>query len=370
MKEINIARTLISKRKEKGITQDDLANYIGVSKASVSKWETEQSYPDITFLPQLAAYFNITLDELMGYEPQMTKEDIGKLYLKLSADFATKPYDEVMEHCREIVKKYFSCFQLLFLIGAAYINNSHLAGDTDKTLSVIAEARELLIRVKKESNDAELMQQAIALEAYCSLILGKPDEVVELLEGLNLLTMGAEGLLSSAYQQLGKIKEAKSVMQVGIYQHIVALIGLFSDYLTIIVDEPEKFEESYKRITELMETFEMKGLHPAVILHIYLPAAQGYLTIGDTNKALEALEKYTSLAISSIYPLKLQGDDFFNLIDDWFKKELPTGTALPRDERVIRQSMYDGVASNPAFSVLADNSRFKSLVEKLNANTN
>ena len=41
MKEINIARTIINKRKEKGLTQDELASYIGVSKAAVSKWETE-----------------------------------------------------------------------------------------------------------------------------------------------------------------------------------------------------------------------------------------------------------------------------------------------------------------------------------------
>ena len=40
MNELNITKTLILKRKEKGITQDEIANYIGVSKASVSKWET------------------------------------------------------------------------------------------------------------------------------------------------------------------------------------------------------------------------------------------------------------------------------------------------------------------------------------------
>jgi len=76
MKEINIAKVLVKKRKEKGITQDELANYIGVSKASVSKWETGQSYPDVTFLPQLAAYFNISIDELMDYKPQMAKEEV------------------------------------------------------------------------------------------------------------------------------------------------------------------------------------------------------------------------------------------------------------------------------------------------------
>ena len=96
MKEINIARNIARLRREKGLTQEDLANYIGVSKASVSKWETGQSYPDITFLPQLATLFNISIDELMGYEPQMSMEDIRKLYVKLSADFASEPFDEVL----------------------------------------------------------------------------------------------------------------------------------------------------------------------------------------------------------------------------------------------------------------------------------
>lgn len=40
LNELNIAKTLVLKRKEKGITQEELAAYIGVSKASVSKWET------------------------------------------------------------------------------------------------------------------------------------------------------------------------------------------------------------------------------------------------------------------------------------------------------------------------------------------
>lgn len=40
LKELNIAKVLVKKRKNKGVTQDELALYIGVSKASVSKWET------------------------------------------------------------------------------------------------------------------------------------------------------------------------------------------------------------------------------------------------------------------------------------------------------------------------------------------
>ncbi len=88
MKEINIGKIIVTKRREKGLTQEDLAAYIGVSKASVSKWETGQSYPDITFLPQLSAYFNISIDDLMGYSPQMTPVDIKTLYHRLADDFA------------------------------------------------------------------------------------------------------------------------------------------------------------------------------------------------------------------------------------------------------------------------------------------
>jgi len=65
MKEINLGRVIMRKRHERGVTQDELAFAMGVSKAAVSKWETGQSYPDITLLPQLAAFFNISTDELI-----------------------------------------------------------------------------------------------------------------------------------------------------------------------------------------------------------------------------------------------------------------------------------------------------------------
>ena len=59
MKDINLGKVLVEQRRRMGITQDELASYLGVSKAAVSKWETGATYPDITLLPQLAAFFNI-----------------------------------------------------------------------------------------------------------------------------------------------------------------------------------------------------------------------------------------------------------------------------------------------------------------------
>ncbi len=52
-------------RKEKGMSQEALAEKIGVSSQAVSKWENDQSCPDISLLPQLAKLLDVTVDELL-----------------------------------------------------------------------------------------------------------------------------------------------------------------------------------------------------------------------------------------------------------------------------------------------------------------
>ena len=63
----NISAFIKSKRIELNLTQEELAERLGVTKASVSKWELAQSYPDITMLPHIADLFGCTIDELLGY---------------------------------------------------------------------------------------------------------------------------------------------------------------------------------------------------------------------------------------------------------------------------------------------------------------
>ena len=367
MKQINIARIILHMRKEKGITQDDLAKYMGVSKASVSKWETGQSFPDITFLPQLASYFNISIDDLMGYEPQMTKEDIRKLYREIANDFALKPFDEVLARCREIAKKYYSCFPLLFQIAALLVNYSSLAEEKETISSVLADAKGFCIRVREESDDTELARQALCLEAVCAHMLGNPNEVLELLGETTDPHLSSEPLLASAYQMTGKSNEAKSILQIGLYQHITALFGIVPSYLMLYADNTERFEEMYRRTVGLAEIFNMKELHPSVLLNFYLAAAQGYISNRNPDKAVEMLENYTELVTGNIYPLRLKGDDFFDLIDGWIE-EFALGADMPRDEKTIRQSMLAAIASNPVFSTLVEEQRFQRIVKRLENN--
>lgn len=364
MKELNIGKMIITKRKEKGITQDDLAVYIGVSKASVSKWETGQSYPDITFLPQLATYFNISIDELIGYSPQMTKENIKKLYHRLSSDFSSRPFDVTLDECRGIIKKYYSCFPLLLQMVILLVNHYMLAKDKESQEKLIEEIMDLCIRIKAESNDVWLSKQANSIEAMCHMILQQPLEILELLDGTMKPILCDEALLSTAYQMTGNIQKAKTVLQISIYQHLLITLGVFPNYLLLHVGETEKYEEILQRILSLCQVFEIDTLHPNTAAQLYFAAAQGYAMQESKEKSLNMLSKYTDICTTKFFPLHLHGDKFFNCIHEWFN-DFDLGTKPPRDEKVVKDSMIQSIISNPAFSILREDPKYKSIIETM-----
>ena len=63
---IRISEQICVLRKQKGITQKELAEELGVTTQAVSKWENARSWPDIQLLPDIAKIFDVSIDELFG----------------------------------------------------------------------------------------------------------------------------------------------------------------------------------------------------------------------------------------------------------------------------------------------------------------
>ena len=70
----NIGKQIFNFRKSKGASQTELANFLGIQSQTVSKWERGICAPDLSKLPQIAAFFGITLDELFGINEKSAKE--------------------------------------------------------------------------------------------------------------------------------------------------------------------------------------------------------------------------------------------------------------------------------------------------------
>lgn len=74
--EINLKEKLRTLRQQKSITQEALANHLGITPQSVGKWERGEGFPDITLLPKIAFYFDVTVDELLCVDQVRVEEAI------------------------------------------------------------------------------------------------------------------------------------------------------------------------------------------------------------------------------------------------------------------------------------------------------
>lgn len=72
MESLKLHDTISFYRKKQNLTQEALAQKLGVTNQSVSKWESAQCYPDISLIPQLAEIFGISIDELFGKQPAIS----------------------------------------------------------------------------------------------------------------------------------------------------------------------------------------------------------------------------------------------------------------------------------------------------------
>lgn len=364
MKEINIGKKIIEKRKERGITQEDLASYVGVSKASVSKWETGQSYPDILTLPILATFFDISIDELIGYSPQLTKEAIRKLYASLAGQFVSKGYDQTIQECETIGKKYYSCFELQLQLAVLYLNYAVGAPTEELKNSMIARVIEICRRLKEESGDSLLMRNANSLEATANLVLSNALEVIELLEDTMVPMQSDDVVLANAYLMLGKTEEAKETLQFRIYENVLNIINELKTYLLLFITDEERFEEIKSRMLHIAEDFGIDKLNPNIMVNVYYSIAITYVQQGKLNDAMDILKLYASVCKNFEFPVTLKGDEFFNMLEKKFDL-YDIGNVSPRDEKSIKESIVAAVKDNPEFDLLKEKKEFKNIIKDL-----
>ena len=94
--EMTIGQRIAALRREKNLKQDDLAQMLEVSPQAVSKWENDQTCPDISLLPKLAKILGVSVDELLSGKqeqqpvvtlvPEEQRKDIKDMMLRIVVD--------------------------------------------------------------------------------------------------------------------------------------------------------------------------------------------------------------------------------------------------------------------------------------------
>ncbi len=365
---LRISENLVKLRHDKKVTQDEVALYLGVTKASVSKWENGQSMPDIQLLPMIAVYFNVTVDELLGFEPQLSREQIKRLYQELAEDFATKAFDDTIKKCKLLVHRYYSCYPFLLQVCVLWLNHFMLAEAADVQREILNDITDLCERILKDCKIIEICNQTLSIKAVIDLQLGKPNDVIESLEEIvraQDLSASNDAVLMQAYQMIGEIDKAKSSVQISMYIHLLGLIGTAVAYLYINNDNLDLCEETIRRTDSIISSFNLNNLQPNSAAQFYYQAAVIYATHNQQDKAVERLGQYAQ-AVKYLLTgdnINLHGDSYFNALDPLFSR-LDLGTAPPRNKKLVVESFVSSF-NHQAFMALESNDIFQKIKQNI-----
>lgn len=98
---MKINETIRQRRIERNLTQEQVANYLGVTAPAVNKWEKGTSYPDITTLPALARILETDLNTLLSFKEELTEQEIAIFLNTLSELLEKEGFLKVYEIAME-----------------------------------------------------------------------------------------------------------------------------------------------------------------------------------------------------------------------------------------------------------------------------
>lgn len=260
---MNIGTIIRTYRKEKHMTQEELATRLGVTTPAVNKWENGNSLPDITLLAPIARLLGISTDTLLSYEETLSNQEINQIALDVNEKMQKENYETAFSFAMEKIQKYPNCENLIFNLAPlleSYLillsenesikyekqiyalyqrllesDNSKIANQALLSLFSHSLAKEdygdaqaYLDRLPKQEHNTDQYQavlydkQGKTLEAYQlyeKMLLSGYSNLSWAFLGLYRMAM-RENDFDRAYWLLGKHKELAHLLEMGIYQEI------------------------------------------------------------------------------------------------------------------------------------------------------
>ncbi len=162
----------------KGLTQEQAAELLNVSKQSVSRWETGITWPDISFLPQLASFYGVSVDALLGVDEQVRQAILEKYREAHRAAHHRGDTAAAYELSRSLHGRFPNEHEAT----SDRMNDAYLMGraaEGPKRREYLNEALAAAERFSKMTEDLEERCRCIRTCALCCKLLGQPERARE-----------------------------------------------------------------------------------------------------------------------------------------------------------------------------------------------
>ncbi len=171
-------------RKERSMTQEQLAEALGVTFASVSKWERGVATPELNLIAEMADLFGVSFDAIVGFEVQ--NGGVDALEERIHQLQREKKYDDAITEAEKALIRYPNNFRIVYRSGELYAV-AGIEQNNNKHIHRCIELLEHSILLLSQNNDPEISEVSIQNEiAQCYIVLGKHEKGLELLKRYNV----------------------------------------------------------------------------------------------------------------------------------------------------------------------------------------
>lgn len=181
---LNMSEIIRRQRRALGLTQEQMADRLGVSGPAVSKWEQGASYPDVTLLPALARLLETDLNTLMGFEREPDRAQLTAMLTEANDLAKTAGMEAAAARAKEMLAAYPNCGALLFGLAATLEGRMMMSGADEQTRERHRMLLESWYRRAAESKDAGAREAAAHLLAGKALSRGEIETAQEMMNRL------------------------------------------------------------------------------------------------------------------------------------------------------------------------------------------
>lgn len=258
-------------RKKVGLTQEQVANYLGVSTPAVNKWERGSTYPDISLLPALARLLKIDLNKLFSFHKELTEMEVKMFTVELVETAQNSDFRVAFEMAVEKIRQYPYCDSLLY--STANILDSFLVLSTiDKNQKEEYEKQIILWYEQVASGREEAIKiSAVSKLAEKYIKSADYDKAINLIEQIPEYSIDKISFQINILIQQEKAEEAAPLLEGKLLQDIQKIqTNLFK---LIDIEMKVGNQEKAKQIAEIAHSMvPLFGLWPynAAIPNLYI----------------------------------------------------------------------------------------------------
>lgn len=253
--ETNIGNVICGLRRKRGMTQEQLAEAVGVSAPAVSKWETASSCPDVALLAPIARALDTDVNTLLSFTPALSQEGLLAL-IKEVQQLAAQDAAAALARMHEAVRRYPTDAQLWFQLASLAMSFPSLFGWGEAETAEAKDFTERGLAFAQQHGDQKLRPTATYLLAGLALNGGQLDRAEALLDSLPVLPLSPQALYTALYQKQGDRGKARNSAQAqlaaGATSVLNGLLALSSPALAETEDEARRFCQAYRTTAEAL----------------------------------------------------------------------------------------------------------------------